>query len=445
MVMDKLGSSLKNTLEKIKSAVFVDDKLINEIVKDIQKALLQSDVNVKLVLELSKSIKERAKNEKAPAALTQKEHMINIVYEELTKFVGGEFERLKIEKKPFRIMLVGLFGNGKTTSAGKLGKYFKNRSHKVCALSLDVWRPAAFEQLRQVGEQAGIKVFGEAGEKDPAKIYKKYAKELDNYDIVIVDTAGRDALSEELVEELGTINSLVKPDESFLVIGGDIGQSAQKQASMFKEEVNITGVVITKMDGTAKGGGALAACSETGAPVRFIGVGEGIDDLEEFKPEGFIGQLLGMGDLEALLEKASLAVDEEQAKDMGKKFLKGDFTLIDLYEQMNSMKKMGSLSKIADMIPGLGSKIPKDVLQTQEGKLELWKHIMNSMTRSELEDPSRLGSSRISRIADGSGNPPSEVRALIKHYKQSKKMMKMFKGKGSEKQMQKMIKIFRFQ
>ncbi len=439
MVLDTLGTSLKNSLKKIANAVFIDDKLINEIIKDIQKALLQSDVNVKLVLELTKEIKERALKEKEPAKLSKKEHIVNIVYEELTKFVGSEFKKLKI-KKPFKLMFVGLFGQGKTTTIGKLGKYFKNRSHKVAAISLDIQRPAALAQLKQLGKKAGFEVFGDKKIKNPTKIYTKFSKELNKFDIILIDTAGRDALSKDLIKELKSINKTVKPSESFLVIGADVGQAAEKQAESFKNEVNVTGVVITKMEGTAKGGGALAACKTTKSPIRFIGVGENLDDIEEFKPEGFVGRLLGMGDLEALLEKAKISIDEDQVKDLGKKFLKGDFTLIDLYDQMQSMKKLGPLTKVVDMIPGMGGKVPKELLKNQEGKIEKWKFMMDSMTKQELEDPSKLGSSKLDRISKGSGVKHSELREMIKQYKQSRKMMKMLKGK--EKNMSKLMKKF---
>ncbi len=440
MVLDKLGNSLKNTLERIANAVLVDEKLINELVKDIQRALLQSDVNVKLVFELSKKIKERALDEKAAPGLTKKEHIINIVYEELVQFLGGEGYKINITKAPFKIMLVGLFGSGKTTTAGKLGNFFKKRAGKIALLQLDVWRPAAYKQLQQLGKKIDVPVFGDEKEKDPVKIYKKHEKKLKEFDVVIVDTAGRDALSEELIEELNKINKLVKADERLLVISADIGQAAEKQAHKFHETCNVTGVIITKMEGTAKGGGALSACAVTDAPVKFIGVGEKIKDLEEFKPEGFVSRLLGMGDIETLLEKAKEAISEEDAKDMSKKFLKGEFNLIDLYDQMQAMQKMGPLSKVMELVPGMGQlKLPKEAIEVQQEKLKKWRFIMDSCTKEELEDPEIISSERIERIARGSGTSAKEVRELLKQYRQSKKMMKMLKG-GSPKNMEKMMK-----
>jgi len=439
MVLDKLGESLRNTLKKITGATFVDEKLVNELVKDIQRALLQSDVNVQLVFKLTQEIKDRALKEDVKG-ISKKEHLINIVYEELVKFLGGEGAKINVNKKPFKIMLVGLFGNGKTTTAGKLALYYKTRGKKIAVIQTDTWRPAAYDQLQQLAKKAGVDFFGEKKEKNPSKIYKKYEKELNKYEVVIIDTAGRDALSNELIKELDDINKAVNPDESLLVISADIGQGAEKQAQAFHETCKVTGVVVTKLEGTAKGGGALIACSITDTNIKFIGVGEKIDAIEEFKPEGFVGRLLGMGDLEALLEKARGAISEEQAEDLGRRFLKGEFNLIDLYEQMKAMKKMGSMSKIMELIPGMGQlKISKDALEVQEEKLEKWRYLMDSMNKKELEDPGVIDASRIERISKGAGASASEVRGLLKQYGQAKKMVKMFKG-GDEKQMQKMMK-----
>ncbi len=440
MVLEGLGDSLKETLSKISKAIFVDERLINELVKEIQKALLKGDVNVKLVLELTKRIKDRALKEEPPGGLTKKEYLTNIVYQELVKFLGEEKTSINFDKKQTRIMLVGLFGNGKTTTAGKLGKYIKKRGHKVALVSLDVWRPAAYEQLKQIGERAEISVYGNPKEKNPSKILKEFEKELNKFDVVIYDTAGRDALNEELITELRQVNKLIQPHEALLVMGADVGQAAEIQAKTFHDTCGVTGVIITKLDGTAKGGGALSACAITGAKVKFIGVGEKIDAFEEFDPKRFVGRLLGMGDIEALLEKAKEAISEEEAQDLSKKLLKGEFNLVDLYSQMEAMGKMGPLSKIVEMIPGFGQiKIPKEALQVQEGKLKKWKHAMDSMTKPELEDPEIIDGKRVERIAKGSGLSVTDVRDLLKQYKQSKKMMKMMKGeKGMEKMMKKM-------
>ncbi|MBU1704164.1 MAG: signal recognition particle receptor subunit alpha, partial [Nanoarchaeota archaeon] len=296
MVLEKLGDSLKNTLKKIAGSVFVDEKLINELVKDIQRALLQSDVNVKLVFELSNKIKERALKEDTPGSITKKEHLINIVYEELVNFLGKEGHKIDVKAKPFKIMLVGLFGSGKTTTAGKLARFFTKRGMRVALVGLDIHRPAAMDQLEQVGKKANVPVFIDKNTKDAVKIWMNNISEYKKYDVIIIDTAGRDALSADLIEEIENVNRTVIPNERLLVISADIGQAAQKQAEQFHKSCNITGVIATKMDGTAKAGGALSACAVTKAPIKFIGVGEQQDDLETFNPPGFVSRLLGMGD-----------------------------------------------------------------------------------------------------------------------------------------------------
>lgn len=439
MVLEKLSSSLKGTLQKVAKSLFIDEKLVNELVKDIQRALLQADMNVKLVLELSNKIKQRILKEETPGALTKKEHLVNVVYEELTNFLGGERVDVQFgERLPNKIMLVGLYGSGKTTHCGKLGKYFQKRGRKVALLGLDVHRPAAMDQIEQVGQAINVPVFVDRELKDPVEIYRKHEAELQKFDLLIVDTAGRDALSQELIDELQSVHKVIQPDETLLVISADIGQAAQKQAETFHSAGAITGVIVTKMDGTAKGGGALSACAITGAPIKFIGVGEKPDDLEPFNPKGFVGRMLGMGDLESLLEKAKGAISQEEAKDLEKKLLKGEFNLLDLYQQMEAMSKMGPLGKVMEMIPGLSQlSLPKDALQVQEGKLKQWKFAMNSMTKTELEDPEIIDASRIERISKGSGLKTNDVRDLLKQYRQSKKLVKMMKGDTPEKMMKK--------
>lgn len=443
MVLEKLGDSLKSSLRKLTGASFVDEKAINELVKDIQRALLQSDVNVQLVFALTTRIKERATGEKPPKGIAMREHVVRIVHDELVAFLGGDKTQVELTKKPFVIMLVGLFGNGKTTTAGKLARHYKKRNLKVVLLSTDTWRPAASDQLRMLGEQVGVPSFGDKTQKDPVRIVEKFRPEFRGADVVIVDTAGRDALSDELVTELERITDAVKADETLLVMNADVGQAARAQAQMFHDTCKVTGVIITKLEGTAKGGGALSACAVTGAPVKFIGTGEKVDDLEAFNPTGFVGRLLGMGDIEALLEKAQEAFAGTDAEKSAERMMRGEFTLNDLYEQMQAMRSMGPLSKVIQMIPGLGgANIPKEALEVQEEKLASWKYLMDSMTAQEKRDPeSVLNPSRIERIARGSGRSVEDVRALIKQYKQSKKMMRVMKGMqgGSEKDVQKLM------
>ncbi|MBI2672232.1 signal recognition particle protein [Candidatus Woesearchaeota archaeon] len=441
MVLDRLSTSLKDTLKKIARAIFVDEKLIDELIKDLQRALLQADVNVQLVFDLTKKIKERALDEKTPSKISQKEHLINIVYEELVNFLGEEKKEIKISQKPTKIMLMGLLGSGKTTSAGKVARYFKNRGNKVGLIQLDVYRPSSLEQLQVLGKSIDVDVFGDEKEKNPLKIYKKFEDELKKYDLVIIDTAGRHALDKELIKEIEELNKYIKPEERLLVLGADIGQGSKEQAEQFHKSCSITGIIVTKMDGTAKGGGALTGSAVSGAPIKFVGTGEKIDDLEEFNPKGFVGRLLGMGDLEALLEKTKHALDEEKTKTLTKNIMEGRFDLIDLYEQMNSMSKLGPLSKIIEMIPGFGNlNIPKEALSGQEEKLGLWKNLMNSMTKEELENPDIIDGSRSQRIATGSGTKISDVRELLKQYKQSKKIIKMMSGSQDPSKLMKKFK-----
>ncbi len=439
MVLDKLSNSLKETFNKITRAIFVDEKLIDELIKDLQRSLLLADVNVQLVFDLSKRIKELALNENVHKGESQRERLIKIVYEELVKFLGDEKSEVIItEKKPFKIMMVGVYGTGKTTTIGKLAKYYSKRGYKVAALGLDVYRPAAREQLEQVCKQINIPVFINKKEKNPLKIYKEFENLYSKYDLLLIDTAGRASLDKDLIKELKELNKEIKPDENLLVLSADIGQAAQKLAISFHEACGVTGIIVTKLDGTAKGGGALTGAAATNAKVKFIGTGEKLDDLEQFNPKGFVSRLLGMGDLEALLEKAKGAIPEGKAKDVEEKFLKGEFTLIDLYEQMKSMKKMGPLSKVLEMIPGFGQlKMPKEILEVQEGKLDKWEIIINSMHKKEIENPELIDASRAERIAKGAGVNISDVRDLIKQYRQSKKLMKMMKGGDPSKLMKK--------
>ena len=439
MVLDNLSVSLKNSLKKITSALFIDERTVNELVKEIQRALLAADVNVQLVFDLTNKIKQRFREEKPTKDQPKREFLIHIVYEELTNLLGREKEEITIQqKKPFKIMLVGLFGSGKTTTICKLANYYKKRNYKVAVLGLDVHRPAATHQLKLLSEQLGGQGFIDEKEKDPVKIYKEFESQYKNYDVLIIDTAGRDALLQELIDEIESLNKIIQPDERILVIPAELGQTAERQAKQFHKSCNITGIIITKMDGTAKAGGALSACSVSGAKIKFLGVGERPNDLETFNPPNFVSRLLGMGDLEALLEKAKEAISEKQSKDIEKRLLKGEFNLVDLYEQMEAMSKMGSLSKLMELVPGMSQlKLPKEVLDVKEDKLKHWKYCMNSMTKSELEEPEIISGERISRISKGSGVPTSEIRDLLKQYKMAKKMMSSIKGKDPEKLMRK--------
>lgn len=422
-MLEKLSSALKRTTDKIANAIFLDKNLVDQIVKDLQRALIEADVNVSLVLELSKKIKQAALDERIKD-LDKKEHIIKLLHDELRKILG-ESREIKLEKRN-TFLMVGLYGSGKTTTIGKLAAYYAKRGNKVCAIGLDVHRPAAPEQLKQVCDKLNIKAFISPEEKDPKKIWKKYEKELQEYSLVLVDTAGRDALEESLIKEIKDVSKLVKPTEVFLVLPADIGQTAKKQAQAFKEAVNISGVIITRMDSTAKAGGALTACAEVKAPVIFIGTGEKSSDLETFNPESFLSRLLGMGDLSALMEKIHSVVDKKQIEEQQERLQAGKFTMKDFQTQIDSMENMGSMDKIIGMIPGLGkAKIETEQLESQQNKVKRWKHAINSMTPEEIEDPEIIEkqTTRIQRIAHGSGTTTSDIRALLKQYRMLKEMI----------------------
>jgi len=424
-MLDKLSNVLKKTTDKIANAIFLDKNLVDSIIKDLQRALIEADVNVSLVLKITQEIKKEALDERIKG-IEKKEHIIKLLHDRLLGILG--------EKKEIPILghnvwlMLGLYGQGKTTTISKLAAYYSKRGNKVCAIGLDVHRPAASEQLKQLCDKLNIPAFIQPEEKDAKKIWKKYEKDLQKYNIVIIDTAGRDALSQDLIKEIKEISKLAKPTETLLVMSADVGQTAKKQAQAF-QELNITAVIITKMDSTAKAGGALTACAEIKAPVAFIGVGEKPQDLESFDPESFLSRLLGMGDLKALMEKIHSVVNKEDIEKTQARIQEGKFTLKDLQTQLESMESLGSMDKILGMIPGLGSakeKISQEDLDSQQNKAKRWKHAINSMTQDEIENPEILEkqTSRIQRIAKGSGTSTSDIRSLLKQYKLLSEMIK---------------------
>jgi len=429
MVLDDLGNSLKGTLKKIANAVHIDSKLVKEVVRDIQRALLQADINVKLVLELSKKIEKRALEEKPPAGMSNREHVIRIVYDELVEILGDSRE-LPIKKQI--IMMVGLYGQGKTTTCGKLATYFKKKGLRPVLIAGDVHRPAAYEQLKQISEQVKVPFYGDKSEKNAVKVVKQG---LDKFkrssDVIIVDTSGRHKLEDDLIGEMKHIFKATKPDEKLLVIDAATGQQAGPQAKAFNDAVNITGIVLTKLDGTAKGGGALSAAAEVGAPIVFIGTGEHSTDFEKFEPAGFISRLLGMGDIKSLLEKAEESMKGKDAEKTARRIMSGKFTLHDMYDQMDMLKGMGSLKKVAEMLPGGfpgKGKVKEQDMDSTEVKLQKFRIIMDSMTDEEMNDPNLIRASRIKRIARGAGVENKNVKELLKYYNMTKKMMKGFSG-----------------
>ncbi|MBI2076439.1 MAG: signal recognition particle protein [Candidatus Aenigmarchaeota archaeon] len=416
-MLESLSSKLRASLEKLARLGVVDKDAVEELVRDIQRALLSADVDVELVLKLSEGIKNKALAEKLPAGLTRKEHVIRVVFEELTKILGEK--KSAIEMKPKKILLAGLFGSGKTSTAAKLARFYQKRGLKPLLVACDTFRPAAFEQLQQLAAKIDVPFYGEKGEKNSSKILKNALKLKG--DILIVDSSGRNALDKELINEIKSLSSILNPDERILVIPADIGQAAKQQASAFHEALDITDVIVTKLDATAKGGGALTACSETGAKVKFITLGETPEDMEIYNPEKFVGRLIGFPDLETLLEKARSVVDEKKAA----KIIEGDFTLDDFYSQIEGMQKMGPLSGVLDMmgLGKLGTRVPGG-LEVQEQKMKKWKYVLQSMTNDEKANPEIISPSRISRIARGSGTGESDVRELVSNYNKVKKLMK---------------------
>jgi signal recognition particle subunit SRP54 len=358
--------------------------------------------------------------------MSKREHVIKIVYEELVNLLGKKFEPLNLNKKPFLILMAGLLGSGKTTSTMKLARHLQKQGKSVGIICADVYRPAALEQLQQLGKQINVQVYGEKGNKNPIEIIENGIKEFSKKDVIIIDTAGRHKQEEKLMKEIEEIGKKIKPDETILVIDATIGQQAKSQAEAFHKVVPIGSIMITKMDGTSKGGGALSACSVTGAKVKFIGTGEKIENLELYDPDRFVSRLLGLGDLQTLLEKVKEA---EIKKESVEKIIEGKFTLQDFMEQIENIRKVGPLSQIVSMIPGFGAiKFPKDALEKQEEKMKIWKFIIQSMTKEERENPDIIDSSRIKRIAKGSGRKEEEVRELLNQYNQMKKMLKGFGG-----------------
>jgi signal recognition particle subunit SRP54 len=429
MALDRLGSSLTNAIKKLFKAGVVDEAVVKELVRDIQRALLQSDVNVQLVLEISKRIEERALKEDVPPGISRREHVIKVVYEELTRFIGDKPIPLKIEPgKKKVVMLVGIQGSGKTTHAAKIARYYQKRGFKPGLIAADTFRPGAYAQLLQLGNRINIPVFGDAKANDPVKVVREGLKVYADKDLIIVDTAGRHKEEKELIKEMKELEKSITPDEVIMVIDGTIGQQALGQAKIFHEATPIGAIIVTKLDGSSRGGGALSAVAATGAPIKFIGTGEKIEDIETFVPSRFVGRLLGMGDLETLLEKvhdAEIKVPQKKAKEI----LSGKFSLTDMYEQFSAVKNMGPFSKVLKMLPGMSYDLPDEMVNNAEGRLDKWRVIIQSMTPEEKENPKLLNSSRARRIARGSGTTEKEVKELLKQYFMTRKMLKMFKRK----------------
>jgi signal recognition particle subunit SRP54 len=439
MVLENLGGSLRNALKKIASANKIDKALVDDAVREIQRALLQADVNVKLVMHLSTTIKERALNEKPAAGMNPREHVINIVYQELINLVGRGCD---IPLKKQNIMLVGLQGSGKTTTAAKLATFFQRKGLRTAVICADTFRAGAFDQLKALCERQGVFFYGDKGNPDAPAVARAGLEAAKKYDVRIVDTAGRHALEGDLIQEMKDIHAVVNAEQKLLVMDAALGQQASEQARAFNEAVQITGVIITKLDGTAKGGGALSAVAETKTSVAFIGTGETPTDLEKFEADRFISRMLGMGDIKTLIERAQEVQTDTQVD--VESLMRGKFTLKDMYHQMEAMNKLGPLKQIMQMLPmgGLGLDLSDKEYQMTKDRLDKYRVIMDSMTADELEDPKIITASRIKRISRGSGATPDVVRELLKSHQAMQKAIKGMRGGAGKMNMKRLMKRF---
>ncbi|CQH62035.1 signal recognition particle 54K protein [Halobacterium hubeiense] len=444
MVLDDLGSSLRGTLDKLRGKSRISEEDVDEIVKEIQRSLLQADVDVSLVMELSDSIEERALEEEPPGGTSARDHVLRIVYEELVDLVG---ESTEIPLENQTILLAGLQGSGKTTTAAKMAWWFSKKGLRPAVIQTDTFRPGAYDQAKQMTERAEVAFYGDPDEDDPVKIARDGLEATEDADVHIVDTAGRHALEDDLINEIEDIESAVEPDRSLLVLDAAIGQGAKDQAREFDDSIGIDGVAITKLDGTAKGGGALTAVDETGSTIAFLGSGETVQDIERFEPDSFISRLLGMGDLKQLTERVERAMEEtglEEDEDWDPEdLMKGEFTLKDMRKQMEAMDNMGPLDQVMDMIPGMGGglmdQLPDDAMDVTQERMRNFEVIMDSMTEEELENPRSIGASQVRRIAKGSGKSEDTIRELLDQHKMMSQTMKQFQGMG-DGDMQRMMK-----
>jgi len=445
MVLDNLGSSLRSTLNDLRGKSRISEEDVDGVVREIQRSLIQADVDIALVQELSGSIKRRALDEEPPAGTSARDWVLRIVYEELVALLGESTE-LPLEEQT--ILLAGLYGSGKTTTAAKMAWWFSKKGLRPAVIQTDTDRPGAYDQSKQMAGNAEVDFYGDPDEDDPVEIARAGLEATEGADVRIVDTAGRDGLNEELIAQIERIEAAVEPDRNLLVLDAAMGQSARQQAQEFEEAIGIDGVAITKLDGTAKGGGALAAVNETDSTIAFLGTGETVKDIERFEPSSFVSRLLGMGDIQQLAERVERAMEEAQEEDEDwdpEDMLEGQFTLKDMQKQMEAMNRMGPLNQVMDMIPGLGGglmdQLPDDAMDVTEERMRDFEVIMDSMTDEELENPRIVGASRTRRIARGSGKPEERIRELLQQHKMMDRTLKQFQNIGDadmERMMQQM-------
>ncbi len=443
MAFESLSDKLQNAFKRLRGKGKVSPADLKEAMREVKLALLEADVNFKVVKSFINSVTERASGAEVMESLTPAQQVIKIVNEELIALMGAEEQKIKISSKPPTvIMMAGLQGAGKTTTAAKLGGLLKKQGKRPLLCACDVYRPAAIKQLQVVGGQLDLPVFTIEGNQNPVEIAAKALEHarLHSNDILIVDTAGRLHVDEELMNELKNIKEKINPTEILLVVDAMTGQDAVNVAEAFNSELEIDGVVLTKLDGDTRGGAAISVRAVTNKPIKFCGMGEKLTDLEVFHPERMASRILGMGDMLSLIEKAEQALDEKKAMELEKKMRSNSFTYNDFLDQMEQMKKMGPLEQLIGMLPGVNTAQLKDV-QIDERKMLHIEAIIKSMTKGERENRDKLTPKRRERIAKGSGTTIAEVNALVKQFEQMQKMMKMMSGGKMEKQMKRFGKM----
>ncbi|NLM74718.1 MAG: signal recognition particle protein [Clostridiaceae bacterium] len=435
MVFEGLSEKLQNVMKKIRGSARVTEKDVKEMMREIKLALLEADVNFKVVKDFIKSVSERAVGQDVLESLTPGQQVVKIVHEELINLMGSVPSKLTFSPAPPTVyMMVGLQGSGKTTTSGKLANMLRKNGKRPLLVACDVYRPAAVKQLQVVGGQLDIPVFEMGTDRDPVEIAQKaieHAKSM-QFDMVIIDTAGRLHVDEELMDELKRIKAAVRPQEILLVVDAMTGQDAVNVAGSFNEKLGIDGIVLTKLDGDTRGGAALSTRAVTGKPIKLVGLGEKLNDLETFYPDRMASRILGMGDVLSLIEKAQAAFDEKKALEMEKKMRTATFTLDDFLEQMQQIKKMGPLNQVLAMIPGMNSKALKGI-DVDEKQFARIGAIIQSMTIQERNNPNILNASRRQRIAKGSGTTVTEVNRLLKQFEDMKKLMKRFSSGKANK------------
>ncbi|HXV38983.1 MAG TPA: signal recognition particle receptor subunit alpha [Nitrosopumilaceae archaeon] len=439
-MLDILKTGLRAALKKIVNSSGIDEALIKELAKDVQRALLQSDVNVKLVFEITKNLEQRSLNETPPPGLSRKDHIVKILYDELARLLGVEEKQFSFQPGNLnKVLMLGIQGSGKTTITAKLAKFLTKQGYRVAVIGADTYRPGALTQLKTMCEKANVEVYGEENNKDSPQIVKNGLKHFENstLDIILIDTAGRHKEEKDLLEEMTRISKVAQPDLALLIIDGTIGQQCYNQAEAFHKTVPVGGIIITKLDSSAKGGGALAAAAATGAQIMYIGTGERIDDLEKFSPTRFVGRLLGMGDIQALLDMAK-RLESEGDEERLKRISHGKMNMEDFYYQIEEATRAGGLRSIMENMPGFSGMVKEDQLDQQEERMKKWRFIIQSMTKQEKADPDLLNASRIKRIARGCGWSEHDVKELLKAYKNSKDMMKASKGRQMQGLLRKM-------